>query len=313
MLESVAPPVSIRGLSDVWTRQALFGESGQLGRNCPSAVEFLPDGENPVRAFIVSTWRAGLRSRGIQAVLVLGMLLVAVAFLSASFSPRQPKTVALDVGISGIRISLVLFALFWVQELVGNEIQRRTVLFALTYPVARGHYAVGRYLGVLGMLALAAALLGALLWLAVLYSGRGYQQGFAVASGGPYWLTIAGLWVDAAVVTAFALWIASLSTVPMLPLALGLAFAAGGKSLGAVAEYLALGAEGDPDVMRLAPIVNAIQWILPDLSRLDWRAWPMYGVAPDATAIAGGLVAAASYAVVLVTLAVITFNRREFQ
>ncbi len=34
----------------------------------------------------------------------------------------------------------------------------------------------------------------------------------------------------------FALWIASLSTVPMLPLALGLAFAAAGKSLGAVAK-----------------------------------------------------------------------------
>lgn len=264
-------------------------------------------------SFVLSTWRAGLRSKGIHAVLVLGILLVAVAFLSASFSPRQPQTVALDVGISGIRISLVLFALFWVQELVSNEIQRRTVLFALTYPVARGHYAVGRYLGVLGMLALAAALLGAVLWLAVLYSGRGYQQAFAVASGGPYWLTVAGLWIDAAVVAAFALWIASLSTVPMLPLALGLAFAAGGKSLGAVAEYLALGAEGDPDIMRLAPIVNAIQWVLPDLSRLDWRAWPMYGVAPDATAMAGGLVAATSYAVVLVTLAVITFNRREFQ
>lgn len=263
--------------------------------------------------FLLSTWRAGLRSRGIQAVLVLGVLLVAVAYLSASFSPRQPKTVALDVGLSGIRISLVLFALFWVQELVGNEIQRRTVLFALTYPVARGRYVVGRYLGMLVMLALATALLGVLLWAVVRYSGAGYAQGFAVAPGGPYWLTIAGLWVDAAVVTAFALWIASLSTVPMLPLALGLAFAAAGKSLGAAAEYLAQGAEGDPAIMRLAPVVDAIQWFLPDLSRLDWRAWPMYGVAPDFAAMAGGLVVAAAYAALLVTLAVITFNRREFQ
>lgn len=264
-------------------------------------------------SFLLSAWRAGLRSRSIQAVLVLGLLLVGVAYLSAAFSPRQPKTVALDVGLSGIRFSLILFALFWVQDLVGREIERRTVLFALTYPVPRGHYLIGRYLGVLGLLALAALLLGMLLWLVVLNSGGSYVQGFAVAPGGPYWLTIVGLWFDAAVVAAFALWIASLSTVPMLPLALGLAFAAGGKSLGAVAEYLSKGAEGDADIMRLAPIVDAIQWVLPDLSRLDWRAWPMYGLAPDSTAMLGGVVVAFSYVALLVTLAVMTFTRREFQ
>ncbi|RLJ63676.1 hypothetical protein [Sulfurisoma sediminicola] len=264
-------------------------------------------------SFLLSALRAGLRSRGIQAVLVFGVLLVAVAYLSAAFSPRQPKTVALDVGLSGIRFSLVLFALFWVQELVAHEIQRRSVLFALTYPVARGQYLVGRYLAVLGMLALAALMLGMLLWVVVLNAGGRYEQAFAVAPGGPYWLTILGLWADAAVVTAFALWIASLSTVPMLPLALGLAFAVAGKSLGAVAEYLSRGAEGDAEIMRLAPVVDKIHWLLPDLSRLDWRAWPMYGVAPDAAAMAGAAIVALAYVALLVTLAVIAFNRREFE
>lgn len=264
-------------------------------------------------SFLLSAGRAGLRSRSIQAVLVLGVLLVGVAFLSAAFSPRQPKTVALDVGLSGVRFSLVLFALFWVQELVGQEIQRRTVLFALTYPVPRGHYIVGRYLAVLGLLALAAVMLGMLLWVVVLNAGGQYEQAFGVAPGARYWLTILGLWIDAAVVTAFALFVASLSTVSMLPLALGLAFAAAGKSLGAVTEYLARGADGGGEVMRLAPVVDAIHWFLPDLSRLDWRAWPMYGVAPDSTAIAGGALVALAYIVLLVTLAVLAFNRREFQ
>jgi Flp pilus assembly protein protease CpaA len=75
--------------------------------------------------FLLSAWRAGLRSRSIQGVLVLGILLMGVAYLSASFSPRQPQTVALDVGLSGLRFSLVLFALFWIQELVGREIESR--------------------------------------------------------------------------------------------------------------------------------------------------------------------------------------------
>jgi ABC-type transport system involved in multi-copper enzyme maturation permease subunit len=263
--------------------------------------------------FTISAGRAGLRSRSIHAILILGALLVGVAYLAASFSPRQPQTVALDVGLSGLRITLVLFSLFWVQELVAREIERRTVLFALTYPVARGHYIVGRYLGVLGLVALAAVLLGMLLWLVVLTLGKGYAQGFPIAPGFPYWSAVAGLWVDAAVVTAFALWVATFSTVPMLPLALGLAFAVAGKSLGAVVEYLAKGADGDLNLMRLAPVIDAIQWVLPDLSRLDWRNWPMYGLTPDAQAVGLGLILAASYATVLLTLAVMTFNRRDFE
>jgi Cu-processing system permease protein len=263
--------------------------------------------------FMLSAGRAGLRSRSIQAVLILGALLVGIAYLAASFSPRQPQTVALDVGLSGLRITLILFSLFWVQELVAREIERRTVLFALTYPVARGHYIIGRYLGVLGLVALAALLLGMLLWLVVLTLTKGYAQGFPAVLGFPFWFTVAGLWVDAAVVTAFALWVATFSTVPMLPLALGLAFAMAGKSLGAVAEYLAKGADGDLALMRFAPIIDAIQWVLPDLSRLDWRNWPMYGLAPDGQAVGLSLVLAASYAALLSTLAVMTFTRRDFE
>jgi ABC-type transport system involved in multi-copper enzyme maturation permease subunit len=263
--------------------------------------------------FVLSAWRAGLRSRSIQAILVLGILLMGVAFLSASFAPRQPKTVALDVGISGIRIALVLLSLFWVQELIGQEIQRRTVLFALTYPVGRGSYIVGRYVGILGLLALATLLLGMLLWVVVLTTGGDYEQGFAVAPGLPYWTTVFGIFVDAAVVTAFATWIATLSTVNILPLALGLAFAVCGKSLGAVIQYMMEGADRNPHMLQLSPVISAIQWVLPDLSRLDWRVWPMYGVAPDHTVLIGGGVMALSYIVVMLVLSVFAFSRREFQ
>jgi Cu-processing system permease protein len=264
-------------------------------------------------SFLFSTRRVGVRSRSIQAILTLGVLLVGVAFLAAFFSPRQPITVAMDVGFSVVRVSLVLFALFWIQELVGQEIVRRNVIFALTYPVPRSHYLLGRYLGVTGLLALAALLLGMLLWLVVMNAGGGYDGGFATIPGVSFWVTVAGLWVDAAVVAAFALWIASLSTVPMLPLALGLAFAIAGKTLGAVMEYLALGAEGDTNVMRLAPLVDAIGWILPDLSRLDWRVWPMYGAIPDTSTLMGGLLLAVTYGGVMVALAIVAFSRREFE
>ncbi|MDE2598996.1 MAG: ABC transporter permease [Rhodocyclaceae bacterium] len=261
--------------------------------------------------FLFSAWRAGLRSRSIQAVLVLGVLLMGVAYLAAQFTFRQAQTVAMDVGFSGLRISLILFALFWVQELFGREIERRSVMFALTYPLPRSQYVLGRYLGIVLLLGLSALLLGMLLWLVVLLTRGLFEQVFPIHLGTAYWLTVVGLWVDAAVVAAFAFWFTSLSTVPMLPMALGLAFAIGGKSLGAVIEYLSQADIGQA-MLALKPLIDAIQWALPDLSRLDWRVSPMYALPMDTAAMGWSVVMAAAYAGVMVTLAVWSFRRRQF-
>jgi len=264
-------------------------------------------------AFCLSALRSGFRSRAVLLSLILGILMVGVAFLAASFSPRQPKTVTIDVGFSGIRFSLVLLAVFWVQELVGREVERRTVLYALAYPISRAAYLIGRFLGVVGLLVVATGALGGLLWLSVLFVAGHYTQGYPVDVGWPYLLVLVGLLIDAVVVASFALWIASLSTVQMLPVALGVVFAVAGKSLGSVLDYIERGADGDDALVgRYGPVLRAVQHVLPDLSRLDWRFWAMYGTPPADGAILYGCVLAAGYVMLLLALAVMTFRRREF-
>lgn len=263
--------------------------------------------------FFLSSWRSGFRGRGFLAVFLLGVVFVAIAYLSASFSPRQPRTVALDVGLSGLRFGLVLFAISLVQELLGKEIERRTVVLTLSYPISRAGYLLGRYFGILALTGVAGIILGMLLWIAIFLAGGVYDQQFAVALGWPYWITVAGVWVDVAVVAAFVVWISSLSTVPMLPMALGVIFAIAGKALGAMADYLAKGADGQAQLAAdFGPLVDAIRYLLPDLSRLDWRVWPMYNQVPELALIGYALLMAVAYVVVMLGLAVHTFSRREF-
>jgi len=263
--------------------------------------------------FALSGLRSGVRGRSFQAVFFLGVLLIAIAYLSGFFSPRQPQTVALDVGFSGVRFALILMNLFWVQELVAREIDRRVILFSLTYPVARGSFLAGRFAAIVVLSALAATVLGFLLLFAVISAGGGYAQEFPPALGFPFWSTIAGFALDAGVVAAFSICIAALSTVSVLPLALGAAFAVAGKALGATVDYLARGADGDVQLMnRFHPLVEAIRWALPDLSRLDWRDWPMYQLAPDLAVLFWSVVMAVSYIVVLLACASLIFSSREF-
>lgn len=266
-----------------------------------------------MKQFFLSSWRAGFRGRSFYGVFLLGVVLVGVAYLAASFSPRQPQTVALDVGFSGLRLSLSLFAIVLVQELVGREIDRRTVVLTLAYPASRSTYVCGRYLGVLALVAIASIVLGMLLSIAVLVASPGYEQQFPVLMGWPYWIAVAGIWLDVAVVAAFTLWISTLSTVVLLPLALGIVFAIASRALGVVFDYVSRGADGqDALVARTGPIVDVARWLVPDLSRLDWRIWSMYGSAPDPDAMTLGVVAALSYSGVMVGLAVLAFSRREF-
>lgn len=263
--------------------------------------------------FAWSVVRSGFRSRSFQSVMVVGLFLVGVAFLAASFSPRSPKTVALDVGLSGIRFALVLFALFWVQDFVSREIDRKTIFHSLSYPVSRLEYLCGRLAGIVILLAIVVVGLGFLLQIAVLAAGGQYEQDWAPDLGVPYWTALFGLWLSVAVVTAVAFFVASLSTISGLPFVAGAAFAIASQSVGPVADYLTSGADGQKELVhRYAPIIQAIRWVLPDLSRLDWRVWPMYGVQPVAQEMMYACMLALAYFTLVFFGAVLMFRRRDF-
>lgn len=257
--------------------------------------------------------RAGVRGRTIQAILALGVFLMGIAYLSASFSPRQPQTVALDVGFSFLRVTLVLLGLFWVQELIAKEIERRTVVFAVSYPVSRSAYLLGRACGIALLLGVAAMGLAVLLWVAATIAGISYAQQHAIQLGGAFWIATAGIWLDAVIVCAFGVFLATISTVSVLPLALGICFAVAGKGLGLARSYVLAGADGDDRlVAQMAPWLEIIRWLLPDLSRLDWRAWPMYGLEPDPAAMAWAVAAVVAYGALMLSLACRSFGQREF-
>lgn len=261
---------------------------------------------------IAGLW-AGFRGRSFRAIMLLGMALIAVAYLSSGFSPRQPQTVALDVGLSGLRFVLILLALFWVQELLAKEIERKTIFFSLAYPVPRYAFLLGRFLAVCLLLALSALCLAFLLQIAVLMAGAGYEQGFAVDLGIAFWLTVTGLLLDAILVAAFAFFITCLSTVSILPFALGAAFAVGGKALGATLDYLARGADGDMDMQgKYLPAVRAIRIVLPDLSRLDWRENALYSLPVPWEEVSMALLMWAGYLGLILLLACCQFAKREF-
>lgn len=266
-----------------------------------------------MREFIVSGLRSGIRGRSVQGAFILGLVLIAIAYLAAGFSPRQPRTVALDVGFSVVRFSLVFLTLFWVQDLVTREIDRKIILHSLSLPVSRSEFLFGRYIAVLGLAAIATSIFALSLLLAVLLASPNYDQEFAVSLGGAFWLTMAGIFIDVAVVSAVAVALATVSTVAMLPLLVGAAFAIGGRAIGAAVTYITGGAGGDRELVQsIGPWLDLARWLIPDLSRLDWRDAALYGLMPSSEAIAWAVLMAGGYIAIVLALGWRALDRREF-
>ncbi|WP_341645641.1 ABC transporter permease [Thauera sp. SDU_THAU2] len=255
----------------------------------------------------------GLRLNATRALLLLGLAVIGGALLASAFSGRQPMTVGLDVGFSGLRLVLLLLALMWVQLLLGQDIERKTVYFMLAYPYTRGQFLFSRFATLALLCAGATLLLGMALWLVLRLANWDYVQLTMPQLDYRYALAMLGIWLDLLVVLAFSVLLCSLSTTPFLPFLMGLAFALAARGLGTTFDFLRDGRAADPEQARLfGPIVEYTFMWLPDLSRLDWRTFTLYDVPPTPEPMLWAVAMALAYVTAMLALANVLFQRRDF-
>ena len=258
-----------------------------------------------------AAWLSGFRSHSFRGLFLLSVLGMAGAVIAANFSGRQPATVALDVGISALRLTSVLMVLFWTQELLGKEIERKTVFFALTYPVPRASYILGRFFGIAALAAACVFIQTLVVYGVVRFAMRDYTQAAPIYLQYLPWVALY-CYFDILVVAAFTTFIACLSTTPMLPLVLGAGFAIAARSLGPALDFLAQRDQVNQQLAaHVAPILNIVRWCMPDLSRLDIRPLTLYGQIPDVPSLLWPPLTALCYTVVMLIAAVRYFERRE--
>lgn len=247
--------------------------------------------------------------------LAIGSLLALafVVFLSAQFSGRQPVTVALDIGLSVMRLLLPLVLILMTQDLLSREFDRRYFLNTLSYPHARHRLLLGRFATVagltLGLLLLLAGALALLAWLI----GQGYAQATPVALGGHYLLTIAFIGLDLLLLAAVATLLAVVASTPSFVLIGTFGFMLVARSFGAIVELLTRNTTVVGDAESYRSGVGLLGYLLPDLGALDVRMVALYGKLELLPADWPWLVLSSlTYTVGLLALAVWALNRKRF-
>lgn len=217
--------------------------------------------------------RARYLLQGFCSLLVLALAVL----LAAQFSGRQSGAVALDVGLSVMRLLLPLALVLMTQELLSREFERRYFLNSLTYPRSRHGLLLGRFLSVCvltaSLLLVMALLLAALVWLV----GQGDAKGASIALDHHYLVTIFFFGLDLLLLASLACLLAVVASTPSFVLIGTFGFMLAARSFSAIVELLNRDASvvGDAESYRAG--VGLLGYLLPDLGALDIRMVALYG------------------------------------
>ncbi len=250
-------------------------------------------------AIALNTFREAVRDKILYTLLFFALAMIAASLLVAELTVGEYEKILRDLGLASINLFGVVIAIFVGIGLVYKEIERKTIYTIASKPIARWQFLLGKYLGLSGTLAVELAVMGlgfvAMLW-------------FAGASGAWHalpaiWLT----WIELLVVTAIAIVFSCFST-PSLSALFTIGFVLIGR-LTAPLKAFADASDSEP-LQRFAGVVYHL---LPDLQTFDLRAEAAYNRPWEweyvAYATGYGLV----WGAVLMLLATLVFQFRDFR
>ena len=247
----------------------------------------------------LNTYREAVRDKLLYNLLLFAALMIASSVLLAQLQIGKDERIYRDVGLGAIAFFGVLIAIFVGINLVYREISTKTVYTMLSKPVRRWEFLVGKYLGLLSLLAVEVALMSACFLGVLVWKGSEFSVGLVWAIGMIY--------LELALVTAIAIFFSSFTT-PYLAGMFTVALWIVGHLL---ADLRSFGQH--TDLAGLRPLLEALYWTLPNLDRLDFKADAAAGT-PIQLARAG---TAALYAVLysfgLITASMLLFQRRDFR
>ncbi|MCP5069368.1 MAG: ABC transporter permease [bacterium] len=246
-----------------------------------------------------NTLREAVRDKLLYNLLIFAALMIASSIVLAQLHLGDSDRIYRDMGLSSIAFFGVLIAIFVGINLVHRELSQKTVYTMLAKPVRRWEFMLGKYFGLLTLLALEVGIMS------LCFVGVLVIKGSAVYSG-LFW-GISLIYLELALITAVAIFFSSFTT-PYLAGMFTVALWIIGHLL---ADLRSFGAKSDLEGMRV--LTEALYWTLPNLDRLDLKAAAAAGTPIETARVFFAAAYACIYSMLLMSGAVLLFQRRDFR
>ncbi len=251
------------------------------------------------KAIAVNTFKEAARNKVFYLLIAIGIFFALGSRVVSMLTIGDEIKVVKEFGLAAIKFFCVLIAVFTGINLVYKEIDKRTIYNILSKPISRPTFIIGKFFG------LALTLLTALAAMAVIFFVFMF-----ILSGkfdAPILLYFAMLYMELLIITAISLMFSSFST-PILSSIFTIVIYLVGQVLwtfNLFKEYLKTSLEKG--------VSYFFYYILPNLDKFDIRETVVMGESPDATYILYSLLYALAYISAILVVAILVFNRKEFQ
>ncbi len=250
-------------------------------------------------ALTLNGFREARRNRVTVVVAAFALGLLVFSGLLTNLSISTFDRVLTDVGLGAMSLTLVLLAVFLSSGMLSREIERRTLFLIVSKPISRPMFLLARFAG--NMLTLGVLLV----MMALLFFGLVAIYGTAITQA--QMVAIGMLWFELLVLSSMGFLMSSFSSqMVSATVTIGTYFAG---HLGATIYNMAQ----QPDAGALGVLGKAIFYLLPNLERLNYRIQATYEVHTPFQELASSALYAVAYSSVLLTLAVLAFQRRDFK
>lgn len=244
-----------------------------------------------------NTVRELVRSKLLYNLLLFALLFIGGSLFVAQLTIGNWARIILDMGLSAIEVSGALIAVIVGVGIVAGEVQRRTILPTLAKPVPRWAFCLGRYAGLVALLAVNVALMMAVL------SGVLHLAGYPTSAVAVQAALL--LAVEIALLAAVAVLFASFST-PILASAYALSFFFIGHFVSDVKAFADRSKSGGARALA-----RAFYAVLPDLELLNLKSQAANGLHVAAAFVWRSAAYGLAYAAAILALGIFIFSRRD--
>ena len=131
-------------------------------------------------AVAANTFREAIRDKVLYNLVFFALLVMGASVVIGNMTLGEGIKIIMDLSLAAMSVFGLLIAIFVGIGLVHKEIQRRTVYMLLAKPISRRSFVIGKYLGLMLVIALNVAVMtAALLALMALYSDGRHELGRA--------------------------------------------------------------------------------------------------------------------------------------
>jgi ABC-type transport system involved in multi-copper enzyme maturation permease subunit len=265
-------------------------------------VSYKSSGVRRSRAIALNTFRESIRDRVLYNLILFVLILVAASVFVSDLSLDMESQFTAALGLSAMLVFGGLIAIFIGVGLVYKEIDKRTIYSLLSKPVHRHEFIIGKYAGLCLTLLVNSAVMVLATELALLYVNQGFVRLHTAVLAASFLV-----YLELVLVVAIALMFSSFTT-PMLSALFSFAvFVIGHFSN----DLLVMASISGSSTTRV--VLTILYYLLPNLSNFGFITEASHGRIVPLSIAVSATVYAIVYIGILLSAAVMIFQKRNFK